>query len=697
MKLLIIMLSLGLISGCGSSSKTTKNKMENAAISNRLINASSPYLLQHANNPVDWYPWGKEALSKAKNEDKPILVSIGYSSCHWCHVMAHESFENDSIAALMNANFVNIKIDREERPDIDQIYMEAVQAMGINGGWPLNVFLTPDQKPFYGGTYFPSKGWRELLINVKTVFAGNRDKLEESAEVYTKAINANVSEKYQLSPTAITQEKIDSGYQKLAQSFDLQWGGLKKAPKFIMPSQWSFLMDLAYLNPTLNIQPHLELTLNKIIDGGIYDQIGGGFSRYSVDEFWHVPHFEKMLYDNGQLLSLYAKAYKMSTNERYASVIHETIQWLIREMLDESGGFYAALDADSAGEEGKFYVWTYDEIKKLAGEHTALIAAYYDIQEKGNWESTNIPRMLHSEDDIATQFGLDLMTLQSIITQFKQRALLKRAERIRPGLDNKIISGWNGLTLTGILEAYQATGKTLYLTLAKKNYNFILKNLLKDGTLIHVVNLSTQGFAEDYAAIIQALIKYYETTFDKEALRISNNLTLQMNEQFYDPQEKLFYFTSIHAENLIARKNGLFDNVIPSSNSMMAENLLKLGLHLDNEPYKKQALDMVNQVGKMMAQEISYLSQWASVATFIVKPIPEIVIFGDNYQELTTALNALHIPRKVVAASAIESDLPLLQYKTEIKGKTAIYVCYNKTCKFPVTDLDKALTQISSE
>ena len=697
MRLLIIMLSLGLISGCDPSSKTTKNKMENAATSNRLINASSPYLLQHANNPVDWYPWGEEALSKAKNEDKPILVSIGYSSCHWCHVMAHESFENDSIAALMNANFVNIKIDREERPDIDQIYMEAVQAMGINGGWPLNVFLTPDQKPFYGGTYFPSKGWRELLINVKTVFAGNRDKLEESAEVYTKAINANVSEKYQLSPTAITQEKIDSGYQKLAQSFDLQWGGLKKAPKFIMPSQWSFLMDLAYLNPTLNIQPHLELTLNKIIDGGIYDQIGGGFSRYSVDEFWHVPHFEKMLYDNGQLLSLYAKAYKMSNNERYASVIHETIQWLIREMLDESGGFYAALDADSAGEEGKFYVWTYDEIKKLAGEHTALIAAYYDIQEKGNWESTNIPRMLHSEDDIATQFGLDLMTLQSIITQFKQRALLKRAERIRPGLDNKIISGWNGLTLTGILEAYQATGKTLYLTLAKKNYNFILKNLLKDGTLIHVVNLSTQGFAEDYAAIIQALIKYYETTFDEEALRISNNLTLQMNEQFYDPQEKLFFFTSIHAENLIARKNDLFDNVIPSSNSMMAENLLKLGLHLDNEAYKKQAFDMVNQVCEMMAQETSYLSQWASVATLMVKPIPEIVIFGDNYQKVTTTLNALHIPRKVVAASAIESDLPLLQYKTEIKGKTAIYVCYNKTCKLPVTDLDEALTQISSE
>ena len=394
-------------------------------------------------------------------------------------------------------------------------------------------------------------------------------------------------------------------------------GWIKKSTQVHHALPMVFSLDLAYLNPTLNIQPHLEFTLNKIIDGGIYDQIGGGFSRYSVDEFWHVPHFEKMLYDNGQLLSLYAKAYKMSSNERYASVIDETIQWLIREMLDDSGGFYAALDADSEGEEGKFYVWTYDEMKEVAGEHTALIAAYYDIQEKGNWESTNIPRMLRSEDDIATQFGLDLVTLQSIITQFKQRALLKRAERIRPGLDNKIISGWNGLTLTGILEAYQATGKTTYLTLAKKNYNFILKNLLKDGTLIHVANLSTQGFAEDYAAIIQALIKYYETTFDEEALRVANDLTLQMNEQYYDPQEKLFYFTSIHAENLIARKNDLFDNVIPSSNSIMAENLLKLGLHLDNEPYKKQALDMVNQVGEMMAQETSYLSQWASVATLI--------------------------------------------------------------------------------
>ena len=403
--------------------------MENTTKLNRLIGTSSPYLLQHASNPVDWYPWGEEALLKAKSADKPILVSIGYSSCHWCHVMAHESFENDSIAAIMNENFINIKIDREERPDIDQIYMEAVQAMGINGGWPLNVFLTPDQKPFYGGTYFPRKGWRELLLNVKTVFTENRDKLEKSAEVYTNAIKANVLEKYQLSPTTITQEKIDSGYNKFTQSFDKEWGGLKESPKFIMPSQWSFLIDLAYLNPALNIESHLNFTLNKIIDGGIYDQFGGGFSRYSVDQFWHVPHFEKMLYDNGQLLSLYAKAYKMTGNKRYASIIDETIQWLIREMLDNSGGFYSALDADSDGEEGKFYVWTYEQIKELAGEHTQLINTYYDIQEKGNWESTNIPRMVHNENEIAAQFGLDLVTLRSIITQFKKRALLKRAER----------------------------------------------------------------------------------------------------------------------------------------------------------------------------------------------------------------------------------------------------------------------------
>ena len=697
MKIIIIILSFGLVFGCNSTNKTTKNKMKNAAKSNHLRNASSPYLTQHASNPVDWYPWGTEALLKAKSEDKPILVSIGYSSCHWCHVMAHESFENDSIAAIMNENFINIKIDREERPDIDQIYMEAVQAMGINGGWPLNVFLTPDQKPFYGGTYFPSQNWRELLLNIKTVFAENRDKLEESAEVYTKAIGANVSEKYQLSPTAITQEKLDSGYHKLSKSFDWEWGGLKKSPKFIMPSQWSFLIDLTYLNPSLDIQPHLEFTLNKIIDGGIYDQIGGGFSRYSVDEFWHVPHFEKMLYDNGQLLSLYAKAFKMSGNERYASIIDQTIQWLTREMLDDSGGFYAALDADSEREEGKFYVWTLNEIKELAGEHSSIIAAYYDIRERGNWDSTNIPRITVSESDIAAQFKLDLVTLRSIIAKFNRRALLKRAERIRPGIDNKIISGWNGLTLTGILEAYQATGKTNYLKLAKRNYRYIIKNLIINGTLIHIANLSTQGFAEDYAAVIQALIKYYETTFNEDALQIANDLTSQMNEQYFDPQEKLFYFTSIRAENLIARKNDLFDNVIPSSNSMMAENLLKLGLLLDNESYKKQSLDMVDQVGELIVKEISYLSQWASVANLWVKPIPEIVIFGNDYLKIAKAINALHIPRKVVAASSKKSDLPLLQNKTAINGKTGIYVCYNKTCKLPVTDLDKALTQIFSE
>ena len=691
MRYAIIILIVTLI-GCTSSNK---KDMEHSTKSNHLINSSSPYLLQHAHNPVNWYPWGEEALSRAKKEDKPIIVSIGYSSCHWCHVMAHESFEDDSIALIMNEYFINIKIDREERPDIDQIYMDAVQAMGINGGWPLNVFLTPDQKPFYGGTYFPKEGWRELLLNVHNVFTENREKLEASAEVYTKAVGANVKEKYQLSSgSQISQEKIDSGFQKMSLTFDSEWGGLKKAPKFIMPSQWSFLIDYHYSIQNIAAKDQLQLSLNKILEGGIYDQIGGGFSRYSVDKYWHVPHFEKMLYDNGQLLSLYGKAFKIDNEPAYARIIAETVNWLKVEMLDPSGGFYAALDADSEGVEGKFYTWTYDEVAQIAKENTLIIAAYYDIQKEGNWEHTNIPRRLQSKKSLLKEFALTNEQLDEIVIDFKKEAVTYRNKRIHPGLDNKIITGWNALTLTGLLESYQATQQKDYLALAKNSYQFITSHLIKDQTLLHVKGLNTQGFAEDYAAVIQSFIKYYETTFDETALGLAEELTVQMNEQFYDSNEQLYYFTSSNAENLIARKNDLFDNVIPSPNSMMAENLIKLGLHLDKDSYKQQALDMVNQVSDLITQETSYLSQWASVSTLLIKPIPEIVIVGHDFEAMAAKVNALNIPHKVIAAAEKESDLPLLSFKTEINDQTAIYICFNKTCKLPVTDLDEALAQI---
>jgi uncharacterized protein len=609
--------------------------------------------------------------------------------------MAHESFEDDSIALIMNEYFINIKIDREERPDIDQIYMDAVQAMGINGGWPLNVFLTPDQKPFYGGTYFPKEGWRELLLNVHNVFTENREKLEASAEVYTKAVGANVKEKYQLSSgSQISQEKIDSGFQKMSLTFDSEWGGLKKAPKFIMPSQWSFLIDYHYSSQNIAAKDQLQLSLNKILEGGIYDQIGGGFSRYSVDKYWHVPHFEKMLYDNGQLLSLYGKAFKIDNEPAYARIIAETVNWLKVEMLDPSGGFYAALDADSEGVEGKFYTWTYDEVAQIAKENTLIIAAYYDIQKEGNWEHTNIPRRLQSKKSLLKEFALTNEQLDEIVIDFKKEAVTYRNKRIHPGLDNKIITGWNALTLTGLLESYQATQQKDYLALAKNSYQFITSHLIKDQTLLHVKGLNTQGFAEDYAAVIQSFIKYYETTFDETALGLAEELTVQMNEQFYDSNEQLYYFTSSNAENLIARKNDLFDNVIPSPNSMMAENLIKLGLHLDKDSYKQQALDMVNQVSDLITQETSYLSQWASVSTLLIKPIPEIVIVGHDFEAMAAKVNALNIPHKVIAAAEKESDLPLLSFKTEINDQTAIYICFNKTCKLPVTDLDEALAQI---
>ncbi len=665
---------------------------------NRLQHSSSPYLLQHADNPVDWYPWGKEALEKAKKEDKPILISIGYSSCHWCHVMAHESFEDSGVAAVMNKHFVNIKVDREERPDVDQIYMDAVQAMGINGGWPLNVFLTPEQKPFYGGTYFPKENWLRLLESIDNAFSNERAKLNESADQFANALNRKFSEMYDLdSTTSVTLEDMEWSYDNFSKKFDTVWGGIKKAPKFPMPSIWMYLNQLYTITGNEDILQHFEFTLDKISNGGIYDHIGGGFARYSVDGEWHVPHFEKMLYDNGQLIQLYAQAYKRNKKQRYREVIVETIDWLKREMLDSTNGFYAALDADSEGVEGKFYVWSANEIKSVAKEDFEIISDYYDVREEGNWDETNVLRVLNSDEVIKNKYKLGENELRTKIDKFKKQALQERSKRIRPGLDNKIISGWNALTLTGLLDAFQALGDSSILELAQNNYKFLTESMLVDGKLMHVHGLPTQGFADDYAAMIQAMIKYYETVFDENALKIARDLIDQMIEEFFDENEYLFYYTSDQSEKLIARKSELFDNVIPSSNSIMAEDLYKLGIHLDIEKYKTMSRNMVSRVSSLINSEPEYMPQWAMVSGLMVKPLPEIAIIGKDAFTYANELNGMSIPAKVIMASLEENNLPLLEYKTAINGETTIYVCFNKTCKLPVTTIQEALQQIPTE
>ncbi len=685
------LLVLSFLMGCNSS----LNQSENTNNMNQLANEKSPYLLQHSDNPVNWYPWGEEALKKAKEEDKPIILSIGYSSCHWCHVMAHESFEDSTVAAVMNEHYINIKVDREERPDIDQIYMDAVQAMGLNGGWPLNVFLTPEQKPFYGGTYFPKEKWIALLGSVNDAFQNKRQQLNQSADKFSEALGREVSSKFNLDPSSpLTEDALMAGYYKMASKFDKEWGGLQRAPKFPLPSIWRFLYTLHEKTGFEDVKEHLEFTLDKIYQGGIYDHVGGGFARYSVDGQWHVPHFEKMLYDNGQLLSVYAEAYKLTKNPDYRRVISETIQWLNREMLHENGGFYAALDADSEGVEGKFYTWSKDEIMDIAGKDGEIICQVFDVSEQGNWEHTNVLRLLKPKDEILKEFGLTDEELDKIINAFKEKALKRREERIRPGWDNKLISGWNGLALTGLLDAYQAIGDESILKLAEGNYRFIRDELINDGRLLHVSSLEIQGFADDYAAVIQAFIKYYETVFDEGALQLARQLQESCIKEFFDDGDNLFYYTSSSSEGLIARKKEFFDNVIPASNSILAENLFKLGLYFDDDNLKTKSDSMLNQVSELVEQDLEFLSQWALLGTLRQEATPEIVIVGEKATELAKEFNALSLPNKVIMANSTASSLPLMEHKETVGGNTTIFVCFNKTCKLPVHSIEEALEQI---
>lgn len=665
---------------------------------NRLYNATSPYLLQHADNPVDWYPWGEEALKRAKEEDKPILLSIGYSSCHWCHVMAHESFEDTAVARVMNANFINIKLDREERPDIDQIYMDAVQAMGLNGGWPLNVFITPDQKPFYGGTYFPKERWLDMLDAITTAFTENREKLDESADNFAKAISASEVEKYGLSDEEkpITREDIDNSYNQLAARFDHRWGGIQKEPKFPMPSVWQWLLSYGQLSGNLEAKAHLLYTLDKIAAGGIYDQIGGGFARYSVDGEWHVPHFEKMLYDNGQLLSLYANAYKVDARPQYLDVMEETMGWLEREMLDDSGGFYAALDADSEGVEGKFYVWSIEEVEAIAEDDAELIKAYYDVKPRGNWEHTNVLRRLNSDEEIAEKFNISREDLKATISRFKEKALAERSKRVRPGLDSKLISGWNGLVLTGLTEVYIATGSDKAAELAQNLANFLISKMVVDGMLLHTSNQSIQGFLEDYAAIIQAFTRYYEGFQEERFLLAAKELTDRVIAEFYDQEETLFYYTSSSAENLIARKKDVFDNVIPSSNSMMSENLYKLSVIFDDEELRNLHHAVTNKVKGLIKTELEYTSNWAVTSTAKLSRQLEIVVIGPEHQTYAREMQKTYRPNQVMLASATPSELPLMEYKTTREGETTIYVCSEKVCRRPVTTIEDAQKEIDA-
>lgn len=654
---------------------------------NRLAHETSPYLLQHAQNPVDWFPWGKEALDKAKAENKPILVSIGYSACHWCHVMEHECFEKEEVAEVMNRYFINIKVDREERPDVDAVYMDAVQAMGVHGGWPLNVFLMPDGKPFYGGTYFPKPNWLKLLQAVDTGFKNSQEELQKSAEGFTQNMLFKDSEKYGLVPESeiFTKDDLKVMAEKLSSTFDDVWGGFERSPKFPMPSIWAYLLRYVHETKDQAILHHVQLTLNRMAMGGIYDQLGGGFARYSVDGEWFCPHFEKMLYDNGQLVSLYSEAYSLTGVALYKEVVYETIAWLTREMTNEEGGFYSALDADSEGVEGKYYVWTKTEIEQILGKDAEAFCKNYQVTKAGNWEhGVNI--LWKDQPSLNADFKEQIAKLNAI-----------RNTRIRPGLDDKILCSWNSLMLKGLIDAYRTFGDESFLTLAIQNANFIKDKFIVGEQLMHSYKngeTKIMGFLEDYATLIDAYLNLYQATFEENWLHYAEKLTLYAYENFWDEEDELFFFTDKNAEELIARKKEIFDNVVPSSNSIMARNLYTLGLILEREDFGLLSKLMLSKMKNLLLKNVDYLTNWACFATQMVTKTPEIAIVGDDFLTFRKQIDQQFFPNKVLTGTATESQLPLLQHRTTKEGETLIFVCYDKTCQLPVKTVEEAWVQI---
>lgn len=665
---------------------------------NRLIHSSSPYLLQHAHNPVDWYPWGTEALQKAKAENKLILVSIGYSACHWCHVMEHESFEDKEVAELMNRFFVCVKVDREERPDIDQIYMNAVQLMTGRGGWPLNCICLPDQRPIYGGTYFPKQDWKNLLVNLAHFWDTKPAEAEEYAVKLTEGIRQ--SEKLQF----ITEEKeyklnhIEEILIPWKRLFDFSEGGHNRAPKFPMPDNWAFLMKAAHLLKDEAAHVIVKLTLDKMAAGGIYDHIGGGFARYAVDGKWHIPHFEKMLYDNGQLMSLYADAFKYYKNEpRYQEVVYETYDWLLREMTSSEGGFYSALDADSEGVEGKYYTWYKKEIDTVLGDDAPLFNAYYEVTEEGNWEEEEINNLWIRKEKafLAEQFNLTVEQFEQKIKTARKKLFEVRNKRIRPGLDDKILTSWNALVIKGLCDAYKAFTEDKFLKTALQNAAFITDKLYStDGGLYRCYKdgtASINAFLDDYALLIQAFISLYEVTFDEKWINKAKKLCEFTIIHFKDKESGLFFYTSDEDEALIARKCEIMDNVMPSSNSVMAWNLKKLALFFDIPEYESLYKGMLRTVEPHIVSYGSAYSNWASLLLDEVTGTYEIAITGSEYEDYRKQLDKYYIPNKIILGGKT-GTLPLLADK--FTDDTKIFVCENKTCKLPVKEVKTAIQQI---
>ncbi|MFT7589186.1 MAG: hypothetical protein ACI959_001403 [Limisphaerales bacterium] len=669
-------------------------------MANRLAEETSPYLLQHANNPVDWYPWGEEALSLARKKDMPILVSIGYSACHWCHVMERESFENEEIALIMNKHFICIKVDREERPDIDHIYMSAVQTLTGQGGWPLNVFLTPEAKPFTGGTYFPPRSmygkpsWSEVLQNIEELFRRDRAKIEEQATRLTSHVGG-MSEVFSLE-TSNKDMILPSLYEVAYRNFDEKEGGFGGAPKFPAAMSLQFLLRYARFTKVKQLQKeegliafnHVAFSIQKMIRGGIFDQIGGGFARYATDNAWLIPHFEKMLYDNALLVKLMAEHHKIKRDVEFTNAIQSTITFIQRELTHKDGGFYSALDADSEGVEGKFYVWSADQIDDLLKEDSADFKEFMLVTKEGNWEGANILNRDKSAVEFAIAKNIDPVQWAEKVKACSEILLKARASRVRPGLDDKILLSWNAMMSSALLDAYVAWGEPAWLELAKRNIAFIqeqmcdglsIKHSWKDG------RAEIPGFLEDYANFIEVLIDLYEITFDEKHLFYAAELSREVIKSFSDEKGCFFYFTHKTQNDVIVRTVELTDNATPSGNSVMAYNLIRLGKMLEDEVFTLRGERMVDALKGAIVKYTTSFGKWASLLSEIEIGNKELVIIGEAYQKMTLEAKRKFVPEMVVlAASDSDSTLnPLFEGRGEI-DKTLAYLCENQSCRAPV-------------
>jgi uncharacterized protein len=687
---------------------------------NRLGNETSPYLLQHAHNPVDWYPWGPEALARAAAEDKPILLSVGYSACHWCHVMAHESFENPEIAALMNQLFVNVKVDREERPDIDAIYMEAVQAMTGHGGWPMTVFLTPEGKPFYGGTYFPPEprhnmpSFPQLLLAIADAWRERRNELVGAGERLSEALSRSAL--LQASKSPVNTALLDRAVQRLVKSHDRHEGGFGGAPKFPQPTNLDFLLQryLSTKDPVL-LQV-VTLTLTKMAQGGIYDQLGGGFHRYSTDDEWLVPHFEKMLYDNAQLARTYLHAWQITGNPLFKRITQETLDYILREMTSSDGAFYSTQDADSEGEEGKFFLWTLQDVMALLGEEDGrLFAGYFGVTSRGNFrEGGPGANILHIRRDVATvaaDTGVSESRLEEALARGKQVLFAARKQRVHPGRDDKVLAEWNGLMLHAFSEAGAALVREDYLVAAESAASFLLGQMSYDSDGMRLYRTykdgraHLNGYLEDYAAVGLGLLALYQVTFDLRWLGAADDLRLSMFKHFHDSQNGGFFQVADDHEELVVRRKDFVDSAMPAGNSMAAELLWRLGRLLDRADYGEHAAATIAIMADGMADQPGAFGRLLSVAHLYLEPGYEVAVVGPRDREDTRALLGevyqRFLPSSVVAlrqpgdAEAVEA-VPLLADRTMIEDKAAAYVCRNYVCNLPVTDPARLRAQLEA-